>query len=119
MKKEILFYKKSDGDCPVEEFLDSLLPKVAQKVVWVLNLIEDLERVPSHYFCKLTDTDNIWEVRTKLGSSIFRIFAFFDGHKIVLTHGFVKKTQKTPQGEIEKAENFKKDYFQRGGHHDE
>lgn len=112
-RKEVLFYRKSDGTCPVEEFLDSLPPKMAQKAVWVIGLIEDLDRVPAHYFCKLTDTDELWEFRIKWESNIFRVFAFFDGNKVVLTHGFVKKTQKTPAGEIEKAERYKKDYFER------
>ncbi|MFH1258982.1 MAG: type II toxin-antitoxin system RelE/ParE family toxin [Elusimicrobiota bacterium] len=46
---------------------------------------------------------------------MYRIFAFWDGNKIILTHGFIKKTQKTTGNEIEKAENYKQDYFQRKG----
>ena len=112
MKREVLFYHKSGGECPVEEFLDSLPAKTARKVVWVLNLAEDLDRIPSRYFCKLADTDGIWEFRVKLGSNIFRIFAFgtvpdhFDSW-------FYQKTQKTPREEIQMAESFKKDYFHR------
>ncbi len=45
--KEIVFYRTESGKCPVEEFLDSLTAKQAQKVVWVLNLIEELDDVPS------------------------------------------------------------------------
>ncbi len=113
MKKEIKFYRKANGDCPVENFLDSLPGKVAQKVVWVLNLVEDLERVPSHYFCKLTATDDIWEFRIKLGSNIYRVFAFMDGNRVIVTNGFVKKTQKSPSNEIERAEDYKSDYLSR------
>ena len=113
MKREVLFYHKSDGECPVEEFLDALPSKTARKVVWVLNLAEDLDRIPSRYFCKLADTNGVWEFRIKLGSNIFRVFAFWDDFRIVLTHGFVKKTQKTPSEQIQMAGNFKKDYFQR------
>ena len=114
-RKEIVFYRKSSGECPVEAFLDSLPGKVAKKVVWVLHLVEDLDRVPSQYFCKMTDTDNIWEFRIKLGSSIYRVLSFWDGNKIVLAHGFVKKTQKTPLQEIERAEDFRRDYWMRRG----
>jgi phage-related protein len=60
-------------------------------------------------------TDDLWECRIKLGSNIYRIFAFWDGHQIVLTHGIVKKTQKTPLKEIEKAEAYKRDYWQSKG----
>lgn len=113
MTREVLFYRKSSGECPIEEFLYSLPAKTDQKVVWVLNLAEDLERIPARYFCKLTGTDDIWEFRIKSGSNIFRVFAFWDDFRIILTHGFAKKTQKTPREEIQMAENFKKDYFQR------
>ena len=113
MKREVLFYRKSNGECPVEGFLDALPAKAARKVVWVLSLAEDLERVQSRHFCKLADTDDIWEFRIKSGSNIFRVFAFGAGRRIILTHGLVKKTQKTPREEIQRAENFKKDYFQR------
>ena len=113
MGKEIIFYRKTDGECPVEDFLNSLPSKVAQKVIWVLNLVEDFERAPAQYFCKLTDTDNIWEFRIKLGSNIYRVFAFMDGNKVIVTNGFIKKTQKSPTNEIEKAESYKNDYLSR------
>ncbi len=99
----------------MEDFLDFLPPKVAQKVSWVLGLLEDLDIIPSQYFSKMSGTDDIWECRVRLESNIYRIFAFWDGNKIILTHGFIKKTQKIPAKEIEKAENYKKDYFQRKG----
>jgi DNA-binding XRE family transcriptional regulator len=52
--REIRFYRSSSGNCPVEEFLDSLSGKQAQKVVWVLRLVEELETIPRQYFKKLT-----------------------------------------------------------------
>jgi len=111
--KEIIFYRKISGECPVKDFMDSLPDKVARKIGWVLDLAESLERVPAHYFCKLADTDNIWEFRIKLGSNIYRVFAFMDGHQIVVTNAFVKKTQKIPVREIQEAQNYKRDYFSR------
>ena len=47
--KTVIFYRTADGKYPVQEFLDSLPGKAAQKVTWVLNLIEDLDVVPSTY----------------------------------------------------------------------
>ncbi|MFH1977346.1 MAG: type II toxin-antitoxin system RelE/ParE family toxin [Pseudomonadota bacterium] len=45
---------------------------------------------------------------------IYRIFCFFDTHSVViLTHGFIKKTQKTPKQEIERAETYRKDFLRR------
>ena len=115
MNREILFYRTATQKCPVEEFLDSLPSKVAQKITWVLGLLEDLEVIPAQYFAKMPGTDDIWECRVRLGSNIYRVYAFWDGNKIILTHGFIKKTQKTPSNEIEKAESYKKDYFDRKG----
>ena len=114
MGKTVIFYKTTGGKCPVQDFLDSLPGKVAQKVVWVLSLLEDLEVVPSTYFKKLVGTEDIWECRIQLASNAYRIFCFFEGNSVViLTHGFTKKTQKTPQQEIERAEAYRRDYLKR------
>ena len=51
--RKILFYETISGRKPIEDFLDQLPAKTAQKVTWVLKLIEDLERVPSKYFKKM------------------------------------------------------------------
>jgi len=112
--KTVIFYKTADGKCPIQDFLDSLPGKVAQKVAWVLSLLEDLEVVPSTYFKKLVGTEDIWECRIQLASNAYRIFCFFEGNSVViLTHGFTKKTQKTPQQEIERAEAYRRDYLKR------
>ena len=108
------FYRTKTAHCPVEEFLDSLTGKQVQKIVWVLRLIEELPIVPRQYFKKLVNTDNIWEVRVQLGNDIFRLLGFLDEpNTLVLTHGFVKKTQKTPTQEITLAEQRKQDFFTR------
>jgi hypothetical protein len=61
--KEIHFFKRADGSSPVEEFIDGLTDKQAQKVAWVLKLIEDMEIIPAQYWKKLTNADDIWEAR--------------------------------------------------------
>ena len=112
--REIVFYRTETGKCYVKEFLDSLSGKEAQKVVWLFKLIEELESIPKKYFKKLTNTDNIWEVRVDGKDKTYRILGFFDGDKIVvLNHAFVKKTQKTPKRNIEIAESRKRDYIRR------
>jgi len=46
----------------------------------------------------MAGTDGLWEIRTKVGSNIFRIFCCFDkGNLVILLSGFQKKTQKTPK----------------------
>jgi len=112
--REIQFYRSDSGACPIEVFLDSLSGKQAQKVAWTLQLIEDMQSVPTKYFKKLVNTDDIWEVRVRVGNNIFRLLGFLDGESLViLNHAFQKKTQKTPKKEIQIAETRKKNYLNR------
>lgn len=110
--RAINFYRTSSGRVPVVEFLDTLDGKQAQKVTWVLSLVEELESIPTQYLKKLVNTDDIWEVRVQFGGNIFRLLGFFDESAlIILTNGFAKKTQKTPPQEISLAEERKRDYL--------
>ena len=112
--RKVLFYQTASGQKPIEDFLDSLSSKQAQKITWVLKLVEDLEPVPSIYFKKMVNTQDFWEVRALAGSNIFRLIGFFDGPDlVVLAHAFQKKTQKTPKQAIKIAEERKKEYFRR------
>ena len=112
--REIFFYRTPSGQSPIEVFLDNLTSKQAKKVTWVLQLVEEMDVVPSLYFKKMVNTDDIWEVRVKSGSNIFRLLGFFDGSRLlVLAHAFQKTTQKTPRQAIRLAEERKRDYFRR------
>ena len=112
--REIVFYRTATGKCYIEDFLDSLSGKEAQKVVWVLKLIEEFDSIPKRYFKKLVNTEDIWEIRVDGRDKTYRILGFFDGNKIVvLNHAFIKKTRKTPKRNIEIAENRKRDYMRR------
>lgn len=112
--KTVNFYTTEDGKCPVTDFLDSLTSKQAQKVTWVLQLVEELDIIPVTYLKKLVNTEEIWEVRAQAGNNIFRLLGFFDGDNlVVLNHGFQKKTQKTPSKDIKLAEQRRKDYLLR------
>ena len=112
--RTVNFYRLPDDKSPVEEFLDSLGGKQAQKVLWVLQLIEELDVIPRQYFKKLVGSEGIWEVRIQFGNDIFRLLGFFEGGTLlVLTNGFAKKTQKTPPQEIALAIRRKEDYVVR------
>lgn len=112
----LVFYKTEKGQCPVAEFLDSLPAKVAQKVTWVLKLLQELDTVRSQYFKKLSATAEIWECRVVFSGNTYRILCFFrEGNQVVLTHGFMKKTRKTPRVEITKAERLRADFIRRHG----
>jgi hypothetical protein len=66
--RAVEFYRTPAGACPVEAFLDSLSDPHAQKVAWVLRLVESLERVPEQYLKKLLGTEDLWEVRIRPGA---------------------------------------------------
>ena len=107
---DVEYYEKSDGTYPAEEFILSQDIKMQAKL---FRLIESLElkgndlREP--YSKSLSD--GIFEIRAIQGNNITRVLYFFVvGKKIILTNGFVKKTQKTPDGEIEIAKKYRADY---------
>ena len=86
------------------EFIGSLPEKVQKKITYNLLKVEGGE-INEKLFKKLENSE-IWEFRTLFNDICYRLFAFWDteiGALIVVTHGIVKKTQKTPQKEIEKA----------------
>jgi phage-related protein len=94
------------------EFFAKQKQKVKDKIIWTFDLIEELKRVPETYLKHLENTDALYEIRIQFGSDIFRIFCFFDKEQlVVLANGFQKKTQKTPQKEIDKALKIKEEYF--------
>ena len=110
--KKVVFYENKSGKSPVEDFLDSLSSKQAQKAAWIFSLIEELPKVPTKYLKKLVNTDDIWEVRINFANDIFRFLGFFDGNElIILNHAFQKKSQKTPRRDIKIAEDRKKEYL--------
>ena len=105
--RTVIFYKDY-----FSEFFVKQKSKVKDKIIWTLELIEELHRVPESYLKHLENTDGLYEIRIQQGSDIFRIFCFFDhGQLVVLANGFQKKTQKTPKQEIEKALKIKEEYF--------
>ena len=109
----IEFYETEDGKCPLEEYLDSLEPKLLAKTLRTIDLLENNgTSLRGPYSEPLGD--GIFELRTKQGSDITRVlYFFFVGNKAVLTNGFTKKTQKTPKPELALAKKYKDDYERR------
>jgi len=86
--------------------------KIQEKIEYVLDLVRFERQVPKKFYKLLENTDGIWEIRVITTFKSIRILCFHDdGNLVVLTNCFLKKTQKTPKKEIEKAEKLKKEYF--------
>ena len=93
-------------------FLESLPEKTRRKIYYNIDLICGGVK-DERLFKKLEGTE-IWEVRTLYGGNAYRLLSFWDNEEdtlIVASNGFIKKTNKTPRKEIEKAENIKIEYF--------
>jgi phage-related protein len=95
-------------------FLDfyELRPKVVQiKIEWTLQLISELDRIPSQYFKHVESTKGLFEIRVEVEGNIYRIFSFFDaGNIIVIGNAYQKKNNKLSRKEINKALSIMKEY---------
>ena len=107
------FYEDTNGNKPIEEFLLSLDVKMQAKLLGLLQILQEKGNQLREPYSKHLE-DGIFEIRGKVGRDITRVLYFFyyDG-KIILTNGFVKKTQKTPKKEIQLAKRRRDEYIER------
>lgn len=97
---------------PAKDFLDRLDTKSKEKILF--NIWKSRETNDPELFKKLSG--EIWEFRTRFKGRQFRLLAFWDKSKdantlVIATHGFIKKTQRTPKKEIVKAEQLRIEYL--------
>ena len=96
-----------------KEFYVAQTKTVRDKINSVLKLVETQRMIPKKFFRIIEGSDGIYEIKVEIESNIYRIFCCFDeGNLVILFNGFQKKTQKTPQGEIEKAKRIMNEYFE-------
>ena len=113
---DIELFATASGEEVVADFLDSLPRKHKAKAFWEIELLATHGTGLTLPYVKHIDGE-LWELRVKFGSDISRIFYFIPiKNKIVLLHGFVKKTDKTPPGEVEIAKKRILDYKERCSH---
>ena len=98
---KLIAYEKENGEVPVEEFLNSVNPKMRAKIYGLMSILQEKGNMLREPYSKHLE-DGIFELRCKFGSDITRVLYFFyyEG-KVIMTNGFVKKTQKTPKEEIQ------------------
>ena len=104
-EREILYYKKYFID-----FFMSLDDGAKKKIADVRDMLKTQQRLKKN-FVKLV-RDGVYELRVGHNGNIYRAFFIFDeGNIVMLFNGFQKKTQKTPESEIEKAVKLKNEYY--------
>jgi phage-related protein len=108
----IEFYVDPGGGAPAEEWLERLPLGSQQKFAALFARMGDMGKIwNERKFKHLTGTDQIFEFKVEA----HRVLCFFFvGKRLILTHGFRKTGDKTPRGEIERAEAYKRE-FQQGG----
>lgn len=116
MGYEITYYEKQNGECPIKDFIKQFDIERETPVIYArLALLEEYgPQLKRPYADSLRD--KIYELRFKISKKQVRIFYFFfHGNFIVLTHGIVKKTDKVPENEIERAIRYRLDHLARYG----
>ena len=115
MKYEVEFYETANGECPADDFINEQNIKMQAKILRTLEMLKEQGnqlRMPYSEHLR----EGIFQLRAQAGKDITRVLYFFvTGGKIIVTNGFVKKTQETPPGEIEKAKKYRVDYLNRSG----
>ena len=110
---EVIFYETPDDKQPAKEFLLSLPPKMRAKMLRTIEIVGENGPDLREPYSKCLE-EGIFELRAKVGSDISRVLYFFYIEKrIVLTNGFVKKTQKTPENEKKLAKKYRDDFINR------
>ncbi|MBQ9764244.1 MAG: type II toxin-antitoxin system RelE/ParE family toxin [Phascolarctobacterium sp.] len=110
---KVEFYGKDNGTFPAEDFILKQSPKMRARIYQYIRLLEIKGNELREPFSKYL-RDGIFELRTQQGSDIARVLYFFVvGRKVILTNGFIKKSPRTPNDQIELAKKYKADYDSR------
>jgi phage-related protein len=107
------YYRDSKGKEPVAEFIDTLSNEARAKVFRTIKLLKDYGVLLKEPYTRQIK-GKIRELRVTDRAGKIRVLYFaFKGRRIILLHGFIKKTEKTPFGEIETAEKRMNDFIDR------
>ena len=117
----IELYQDTEGKNLVEDYISQVAlenSKLCGKILFSIAIVK-LQGYKAREPYSKSLKDGIFEIRAIEGNNISRVLYFFvDGNKLILTNAFTKKTQSTPQEELQKAIKLKQDYFKRNAKKD-
>lgn len=109
---KVVYYVKENGNCPYEKFIANVEKKMKERIEKEIILLQkygiDFDRVHIKYF-----RQGIYKLRVNQNGSTTRIFFIIENNTIYILHGFVKVTQKTPEGEKGRIVRYKNDLKER------
>ena len=104
MDWQIVYYRDSKGNEPVQDFIRAQSPAERSRIMHVIDLLQTYALTLKPLYIKKITKSGLWELRIHHSSNYYRIFYFaFTGRRFVLLHAFLKKTVKTPRMEINTA----------------
>ena len=110
---QVILFENKSNDCPVQEFLSAITnKKLKSKIYHNIQLLQKYGYLLGSPFSKYLK-NGIYELWSKQSTNIVRLFYFFDDTTIILTNGYVKKTNKLKNSELQKAINYRNVYFAR------
>ena len=110
---QIEFFQKSNGEAPAEDFINSLDKKLRAKFYRMIQMLkENGPNLREPYSKHLQD--GIFELRPTVATNAVRVlYFFFIERRIVITNGFIRKTQQTPSSEIKIAQKYRDEFLKR------
>ena len=111
----VVFYLEESGRSPVREFLEGLDERAQERLLASIELLQARNVLAREPLVRHLE-GKLWELREESRTNIYRVIYFFQtGRKIVLLHGFQKKTRTTPRRELELATARYRQFIERGG----
>jgi phage-related protein len=107
---QVIFFKRADDKVPMKDWLDDLKAKDRRKCLERIERLRDQGHELNRPFAAYLK-DDIYELRVKRGNVNYRmLYFFYEGRAVVISHGLIKKAQKVPPKEIDRATKRKAEF---------
>src|SRR6266545_2183167 len=101
---QVIYFENKKGIRPADEFIRGLPKKDREKIYQFIKYLEEKGNEMPRQYCEKLSHSPLWELKVGYRTNEYRIFFCYSGKTIILLHGFLKKTDSTPEKEIKIAE---------------